>query len=366
MNVRFEFKDDEIAKLAFEESPDEDNEYEEESSNEPTVVKLRDLIKKIRKSPQMREKLKKICQLYEIKCLVPIIDVATRWDSTFDMIERAIFLKVPISVMCSKEKKLKNLTITEGEWSELNSLRTMLQKFRRSTKFMSMERHPTICAYLPTFEWILQSVESFVSSSSGPLASAANAGLLKLKKYEEEFQLSECKTIYIAVFLNPALKLNYFKEHGYSKAEIKDIQKMICEELENYNGGETIDTGDNCKEEELDEFLSHMYKRSKSSREPKEFQKYLNHPLSNAKVDVLDYWRSQKDEYPKLSKMAQDLLSVQGGSVPVERDFSMGVHLVTPKRCSMHPKTIQACMCLKSWLKEPKSRNSGKFFFPPK
>lgn len=347
--------------MALEENPDgEDDEDEEESSNEPIVPKLRKLIKKIRKSPQMREKLKKICELYDIKYLVPVIDVATRWDSTFDMIERAIYLKAQIGVMCSKEKNLKKLLITEREWSELSTLRTLLKKFRRSTKFMSMERHPTICAYLPTFEWIVQSVESFIRDNPGPLASAADAGLLKLKKYEEEFQLSECKTIYIGVFLNPALKLNYFKEHGYTKAQIKDIQKVICEELEKNYGSEISDTGDN--EDEPDEFLSHMYKRSRSSREPKEFQKYLNHPLSNAKVDLLAYWRSQKDEFPKLSKMAQDYLSVQGGSVPVERDFSMGTHLVNPKRCSLHPQTIRACMCLKSWFKEPKS-STGKLYF---
>lgn len=105
-----------------------------------------------------------------------------------------------------------------------------------------------------------------------------------------------------------------------------------------------------------------MYKRSKTNREPKEFQKYLNHPLSNAKVDLLDYWRSQKDEFPNLSKMAQDYLSIQGGSVPVERDFSMGTHLVTPTRCSLNPETIRACMCLKSWFQKPKPSRAGNFY----
>ncbi|KAJ6642967.1 putative AC transposase, partial [Pseudolycoriella hygida] len=147
-------------------------------------------------------------------------------------------------------------------------------------------------------------------------------------------------------------------QHGYTKAQIKDIQKIICAELENNYSVDTNDVNDNESEDEPDEFLSHMYKRNKSSREPKEFQKYLNHPLSNAKVDILDFWRSQKAEFPQLSKIAKDYLSIQGGSVPVERDFSMGADLVTPKRCSLHPNTIRGCMCLKSWLKEPKRLNA--------
>lgn len=284
-------KDDALANDMFDDDSSDEDEDEEsvllmESNEEPTVPKLRNVVKKIRKSPQMRQKLKKICDLLETKYLTPVIDVSTRWDSTFEMIERAIYLKAAMNVLCSKEKSLKKLQLSDEEWSKLNAIGTLLKKFRRSTKYMSMERHPTICAYLPTFDWIVQAVESFISDNPGPLGNAAKAGLAKLKKYEEQFQLSNCTSIYIAVFLNPALKLNYFKEHGYSKAKIRDIQKMIYEVLEKNYGGETVENCEDEEKDEADEFLSHMFKRSKSSREPKEFQKYLNHPLSNEQFEA--------------------------------------------------------------------------------
>lgn len=344
------------------EDGDEEEEEEEkigdggDDQTQPTVPKLRKLIKKIRKSPQMRQKLRRLCELYDIAYLTPIIDVATRWNSTFNMIERAAYLKVPLRALCSNEKSLNGLCMNEYEWKELNSLSALLQKFDRSTKLLSMERHPSICAYVPTLNWLLESVESFIGKNSGSLAHAAQVGLEKLKKYEEEIKIRNAKLPYVAMFLNPALKMSYFKEHDYTKPEIRQIQKTICEVFEeNYERDNTNTIDEKVEEEPKDEFFDFMFKRAKANKEPKEFQKYLNFPLSSAKVDVIEYWRSQKEDFPSLSVMARDYLAIQSSSVAVERDFSMGVHLVSSTRCCLAPETIRACMCLKSWLKNLKS-----------
>lgn len=180
------------------------------------------------------------------------------------------------------------------------------------------------------------------------LAESAEKGLLKLQKYENELHISKSKIPYIAVFLNPSLKMSYFKEHGYSKSLIKDIQKSISETLELYtSSNQAVEVSE---EESDDEFFKHMHKRS-VNKEPKEMQKYLQFPLSSPKVNILQYWRSQEQEFPNLSKMARDYLGVQSGSVAVERDFSTGSGLVTSKRCSLSSETIRACLCLKSWMK---------------
>lgn len=157
------------------------------------------------------------------------------------------------------------------------------------------------------------------------------------------------------MFLNPSLKMSYFKEHGYTKPMIREIQKSICELFEKNYVSEAPNNKDNA-EESLDEFFEHMHKRA-VNKEPKEFQKYLQFPLSAPKVKVLEYWRSQKDEFPNVCNMARDHLAVQSGSVAVERDFAMGVDVVTATRCSLLPETIRACMCLKSWLKNLNSQS---------
>ena len=39
--------------------------------------------------------------------------------------------------------------------------------------------------------------------------------------------------------------------------------------------------------------------------------------------DILKYWQSNEGRFPNLSRMTQEILAVQGGSVGVERTFSM-------------------------------------------
>ena len=62
---------------------------------------------------------------------------------------------------------------------------------------------------------------------------------------------------------------------------------------------------------------------------------------------VLAFWKSKEFEYPILSAMAKDYLTVQASSVPAERAFSSGVDLVTPARCRMSGKTIEMAQFLK-------------------
>ena len=63
--------------------------------------------------------------------------------------------------------------------------------------------------------------------------------------------------------------------------------------------------------------------------------------------DVLSWWKSN----PNLCKMARDYLAIPATSTASERLFSSGKHLITDYRNSISPETIQACQCLKSWIK---------------
>ena len=66
---------------------------------------------------------------------------------------------------------------------------------------------------------------------------------------------------------------------------------------------------------------------------------------------LLSWWKSNFKIYPNLSKMARDYLAIPATSAASERLFSSGKHLITDYRNSLCPETIQACQCLKSWIK---------------
>lgn len=179
-------------------------------------------------------------------------------------------------------------------------------------------------------------------------------GLEKLKKYE--LSITNSKLPFLATFLNPACKMNYFREY-YSATETRQIRKEISEYFtEKYESPVAVQPPkrrmvDQSDDDSDDELYAHMFKRSKVDTASSEFQKYINLPLSNEKIDSIEFWKSQAVEFPNLSLMARDFLPLQCGSVSVERDFSGAVDLITPTRCSLMPQTIRADMCLKSWMK---------------
>jgi len=56
-------------------------------------------------------------------------------------------------------------------------------------------------------------------------------------------------------------------------------------------------------------------------------------------------------EFPNLSRMARDFLSIPETTVPIERRFSNGADLVIPNRANMLPETIQMCLELQEFLR---------------
>ncbi len=54
-------------------------------------------------------------------------------------------------------------------------------------------------------------------------------------------------------------------------------------------------------------------------------------------------------EFPKLSKIAKDVLAVTATSVPSEEIFSSSGDLISKKRNRLGHDVIESIMCLKSW-----------------
>lgn len=89
-------------------------------------MQLQTLIKKIRKSTILRAKLKKVCELENVKFLVPKIGIEIRWNSTYDAIERALKLKKVLKIV-SLEKPVLKYKLEEEEWVILEELYSILK-----------------------------------------------------------------------------------------------------------------------------------------------------------------------------------------------------------------------------------------------
>ncbi|GKB75008.1 zinc finger BED domain-containing protein RICESLEEPER 2 [Tanacetum coccineum] len=69
-----------------------------------------------------------------------------------------------------------------------------------------------------------------------------------------------------------------------------------------------------------------------------------------ASLDVLGFWKAKESQFPILSRMARDVLSVQATSVASEYAFSISGRVLSNKRTRLTPVSLEMCMCLKDYL----------------
>jgi len=68
-------------------------------------------------------------------------------------------------------------------------------------------------------------------------------------------------------------------------------------------------------------------------------------------TDPYEYWHIRRLKYPRLSRMALDLLTVPPMSAECERLFSTTGRMVTKSRKRLDASTIGLCQTLRSWLR---------------
>ncbi|GKG34880.1 zinc finger BED domain-containing protein RICESLEEPER 2, partial [Tanacetum coccineum] len=69
-----------------------------------------------------------------------------------------------------------------------------------------------------------------------------------------------------------------------------------------------------------------------------------------ASYDVLGFWKAKESQFPVLSRMARDILSVQATSVASESAFSTSGRVLSIRRTRLTLASLEICMCLKDHL----------------
>ncbi|KAD1618700.1 hypothetical protein E3N88_42542 [Mikania micrantha] len=68
------------------------------------------------------------------------------------------------------------------------------------------------------------------------------------------------------------------------------------------------------------------------------------------KFDILAWWKGKESQFPILSAMARDLLTVQASTVASESAFSLSGRVLSLRRTRLTPTSVEMCICLKDHL----------------
>lgn len=289
-----------------------------------------------------------------------ILDVKTRWNSTYEMIERALKMRKVVDLLTSCEADLKEFALHNEDWEILQEVLDFLQIFKDTSTFLCAERYPTIQYVVPVYNYLLEKIKDCMKSKGThymipamKLAYEKISGYYDLTGTGQKSPLSEIYAT--SILLDPTLKFQFFKDRNWAPSVMKSIRDKVRNIYLARAGEQNVpDSEDRNDQENSSPLITELYKKRKLEKR-NEFDQYLAMPVvpyenNGSSCKKLAWWKANQSQFPVMAGIARDFLSVPATSCPSERAFSSAKHLIGV-RYRLEEETIQKCMCLKEWMR---------------
>lgn len=277
---------------------------------------------------------------------------------------------------------------TPGEWKQAEYILEVLEPIRLCTLWMSKTRAPTIQKVFVVYDCIFDHLDNQISILQNKrmrwkvdIREALGKARNKASKYYSKTENPRGLLMALGACLNPYSKLDLFKEWDNTEAEgtptpddnlyTERYRQLFIQYYNKHYRPAVVET---TAIEDLTTSAplarsSGFNRRSRvpAIRQPRvaERNESVEYIDSSNEVDyhwksedplyepnVLEFWKNNTGRFPNLARMARDVLAVQGGSVGVERVFSMGRDVIPYRRNRLESKSIRATMIVKSYLRE--------------
>jgi hypothetical protein len=288
------------------------------------------------------------------------LDVSTRWNSTFDMLQSLAQMRKPLDIMRSHEASnanTKHQFLTDQQWDTIFALLDVLQPFKDTTEDISGQEYPTLGYAFVAFDALVQHCQDIYEESPSPLIK----NLASTLKANVETRLRNLRQTNGAIgdmsmVVDPRFRLHYI--HDASRKV--QVRQQLINQLTSLEPAvePQADTAENraakrrcLKRGSLMRSLDKSSVTSdKSETVEQEVDRWLGKGCMKFDTNVYNWFQQNKQSFPRIAKAALCFLPIQASSVASERTFSWGGQLVTSMRHTLNDTTLQALVCLKSWL----------------
>ncbi|KAG5521724.1 hypothetical protein RHGRI_034071 [Rhododendron griersonianum] len=330
------------------------------------IEKIRDSVSYWTASQKREEKFEETVRQLNVGSTKKLgLDCATRWNSTFLMLQTALIYKEVFNRLSKRDAQYQS-SPSEREWGFAKDVCHKLKIFFKVTELFSGTKYPTTNQCFPNICEIRLELRDWLHSENQVIREMAKRMVEKFDKYWSVVH----GVVGVSAVLDPRYKINvlefYFKllfPTTY-KEEVEKVRALCYKLLKEYQSpsstmegiGDSSSQLSSVEEESLSKYDVYMLRESKRSRTidtaKLELDHYLSEPALPKSVgfDVLNWWRSHQPKYPILQAMARDLLAIPVSTVASESAFSTSGRLVSPHRSRLHPDTMEALMCAQSWL----------------
>ncbi|GME92391.1 unnamed protein product [[Candida] boidinii] len=133
---------------------------------------------------------------------VPILDDQTRWNSTCDMLERAVELAKTIDFFTSNEPGMSEFRLDDLEWAKVKLVISLLQPLEEMTEFFSQDGDGNIGGYIFAFDNLKTTLEKLdILPEMVEVREVINGMLVKVAEYYSKVKDNEA--LRIADLLRP-------------------------------------------------------------------------------------------------------------------------------------------------------------------
>nr|KAJ0216304.1 hypothetical protein LSAT_V11C300142670 [Lactuca sativa] len=349
-----------------------------------SIARIRSTVKYVRSSPARLQHFKGCVEKMKIKSISLVsLDVETRWNSTYLMLESAIKFQDPFDLLEEQDSKYRSELLSlkglpnEEDWEHVRCMLPFLRGFYTSTLRISGSLYVTSNNYFREVFGIGAMIKKkMITSDDGFKKMAAKM----MEKYDKYWTNSSNINVFlfIAPILDPRYKLGYVS-FFISQTYDEETAKNLCDQVEkvlrdlyahySHEVG-VINENSTSSSEKVDEeividvdddpttFLNNQYKRlleenSSGTAAKCELDWYLGEQCESLdnKFDILSWWKKSQVRFPVIAAIARDVLAIPASTVASESSFSTEGRVLDAFCSSLTPETVEALICCQNWLR---------------
>ncbi|XP_044005438.1 zinc finger BED domain-containing protein DAYSLEEPER-like [Aphidius gifuensis] len=328
--------DDSVFKIrATDHSDNLDNNFFAKLNPSKAIYKLRKTLGKIERSEILQNALNISCTLVNIEYIKPVLDMSTKWNSTYDMIEYSLKLKKGLNLLWSVDISLwQKFTLSENEWDILNHIYEFLRHFKHISKTLGGKTYVTLPLAIIAINMLFDKIDTIVNELDKKIyrSNVDETLILGFQAARDTMMKHYNLTnwVYCAVLvLDPRHKVKIFSSTTW-------VHEMDSQEIDNKN------------EDKID--ITSIFEDTPMHKNYQdELDEYLAIKRAEKNQDILEWWKNHQETFPTLGRMARDLFSIMATTVPSERLFSLSGSIMAESSGSMNDESARMTLCLHSW-----------------
>jgi hAT family C-terminal dimerisation region len=295
------------------------------------------------------------------------IDNATRWSSWCAMIGKALTKRSQIVLFLNEhESELGGNVLGGADWDLLGKTHRFLQPFAQATE-SAEGASSSISQTLALMDVLLLQFERYEDdysqrhgSANEKMLHAIRMGWFVLEKY---YTMTEDVPVYAAaLLLNPKYRRAYMDKNWLSdwhESAIAGARSIWINEYQSIFVSDEPDAPVSSPPSQAGDELSELFKMTEvetvaHGTGADDFDAFINARPVTLDVSPLEWWcrAEQRAQYPRLSRMAIDILSIPPESAEAERAFSGARRTVSWDRGAITCENVEKVECVGSWLRE--------------